>query len=229
MSANALMQPADGTTCKFTAFAGPWERVTHIGEVHVADLFGMTEDFKYGTNADSSVSVGFSTGGAGGPWSFDGSVQISNSIGTNSGFTVGNATSNWVDSHMYYSEYEDNAAAGCPGGAVTGWKVQDESDAGDSWEDTGTTQPLRNPYGGCAGNDPYGYATIQAKTGFFNSDKSHAEQIFAAATAFGFGFQAQSGFSTDLYDQYNNTTSGDQQLCGGAQMPNVPILYNNTW
>jgi len=228
ISAQALMHPFDNVTCNWSSYGSQWEGVTHIGEVHVGNISGMKEEFKYSNNADSTVSVGFSTTSPTGGYAFDGNVSITNSIGTNSGFTVGQGTSRFVDSHMYYQRYEDNGAAACPHGGVTAYKTQAVQNAGDSWYDTGTNQPVRNPYGGCAGKDPYGYATV-AKGGYFNSDRGTAEQMFSAATWYGFGFETQSGFSSDLFDQYDNNTSGNQQVCGAGSMPDVPILYNNTW
>lgn len=95
--------------------------------------------------------------------------------------------------------------------------------------DTGTSQPAHNPYGGCAGKDPYGYDYINGNGGTFNSDKSKSESISGAFSWYGFRFSAQTGFTSYIYDDYYNGTSGNQQLCGTNYMPDVQILYNNTW
>ncbi len=184
----------------------------------------MTEDFEYSTNADSTISIGLS-GTATNGFTSSGTLTITNSIGTNSGFTVGQGTLRYVQSHMYYQEYQDNGAAACPPNGP--YKVQADHDAGDSFLESFASVPARNPYGDCS-DDPYGLATVQ-KGGHFQSDRGRAETITSAQQWLGFTFSSTSGFSNDLYDNYLNQTSGNQSVCGTTYMPNVQTVYNNTW
>jgi hypothetical protein len=221
----SLSQPQDTTNCVWTKNGSEYEGITRIGQMHVADLTGMTDAFEYQNYSDTTETVGLSWSSASG-YSVDGSVSITNSIGTDSGFTAGEATLRYVQSHMYYQQYYNNGAASCPAGT---YKVEAVQDAGDSFLESSASEPARNPYtNGCLGDTTYGYATIPV-TGYFNSDKGTAETISSAQNWSGFEFSTTSGFSTDLYDDYHNGTSGNVYVCGQGYMPDVPNLYNNTW
>ncbi len=222
----AFARPADIIPCTYTAYGSQYEGITRIGEVHVADLSGMTEDFDFQNRADSTVSVGLSGSSASG-FSGVGSDSVTNSIGTDSGFTTPRATVRYVQTHMYYQEYQSNQAASCGNNSLH--EIKAISDVGDSFEENTASEPQKNPYGGCNNSaDPYGYATINSD-GHFNQDTGTAETITDAQKWLGFTFGTTSGFSSDLIDYYHNNTSGDVYLCGTTYMPDVPILYNNTW
>jgi hypothetical protein len=178
-----------------------------IGQVHVAKQAGMTEEFSYGTEADSSISVGISVD-VSSNFTSSGTITLSNSISTKAGFTASEGTVQHVLSQIYYQEYKDNGAPACEPDAV--YKVE----------------PAENPYGTCT-SDPYGYVTVQAKTGTWGSDFGQAETEGAATTIYGMNFAATSGYSKDLYDNYTNGTPGSQFLCGTNNMPDVRVIFNN--
>jgi hypothetical protein len=225
--ARAYLSPSDIIPCGWEAYGNEYEGVTRIGEVHVADLTGVTEGFEYQNSADSTVTLGISeTAGSG--FYGDGTVSITNSIGTDSGFTAGQGTRRYVQSHMYYQEYTSDGNAACP--TPANYRIQAVQDAGDSFLENSASEPSASPYGGCSpGEDPYGNDTLQAETGYFDTDKGTAETISDAQKWLGFTFGSTSGFSSNLYDKYANKTSGDQYVCGTYYMPDVPTVYNNTW
>lgn len=207
--------------CIWEDYGSEYEAVTKIGQIHVADIYGMTETFEYGTNADTTISIGVSADSGSG-YSDDGTVTISNSIGTDAGFTAGNGTRQHADTQMYYQRYSNEF-----GGCSTNYLMEDVGATGSAFLGTGSV-PGADPYGTCT-DDPYGYATIAANNGTYSADRAHAETESTAATLFGFNFSASSGYSSTLFDHYKNTTPNNQTLCGTNYMPGVKTIFNNTW
>lgn len=80
------------------------------------------------------------------------------------------------------------------------------------------------------GADPYGYATVPVN-GYFNIDRARALTISSAQSWLSYEFSTTSGFSTDLYDQYNNhvASGASTYICGTTYMPDVPNIYNGDW
>jgi hypothetical protein len=208
--------------CGYAPYDSEFEKETVIGQVHVAKQAGMTEEFSYGTEADSSISVGISVD-VSSNFTSSGTITLSNSISTKAGFTASEGTVQHVLSQIYYQEYKDNGAPACEPDAV--YKVEPAGATGSAFLST-ATPPAENPYGTCT-SDPYGYVTVQAKTGTWGSDFGQAETEGAATTIYGMNFAATSGYSKDLYDNYTNGTPGSQFLCGTNNMPDVRVIFNN--
>jgi hypothetical protein len=203
--------------CLIKPDGGEVEDTTRIGEAHVNDAAGLSMRYNYHTEADSSITVGISEDGTN--WSTDGSVTVSNSIGSDGGFTAGDGTLIYVDGHIYYQK---DFGYGCPFSFI----VDAVQAAGDAFE--GVQGPDANPYGGCL-NDPNGLVEMQARTGTFSTDRGTAASYSAIATIWGFSFGGSTGFSSDIMQAYSNGNSGTQYLCGAAPMPDVPVLYSDTW
>jgi hypothetical protein len=220
-------RPNDIVNCIWSTVGSQAERSTRIGELHVADLTGMTEGFDYQNNADTSISVGLSWSTDSG-YSQDGSITLTNSIGTDSGFTADRATAEYVQSDIFDQKYENNGGADCPGGL---YKIQGVDAVGDSYPETDGYSPAKNPISGGCIDAPAQYGNAKVPTGgYYDSDRGTAETMSYAQNWFGFSFTTTSGFSSDLYDNYHNGTSGMVYVCGYQQVPNVAkILYNNTW
>lgn len=204
-----------------------WERdgrevedTTRINQIHVNQANGLTLRFEYHTQADTTLSVGESETGEKG-WTASGSVTVTNSMGSNGGFTVGDGVLFYVDGHMYYQKYA--GTYDCP----KPFKVQVDHAAGDAFE--GDQNPKPNPYGGCYGKtDPFGSVELNPH-GYFDSDHSTAAGYDGAATVWGFSFSGHTGFTKDIEENYTNNDSDNQYLCGTTYMPGVPIIYSDIW
>ncbi|HET7012437.1 MAG TPA: hypothetical protein VFI65_00900 [Streptosporangiaceae bacterium] len=208
--------------CKFMKVGKANERATRIGEIHVAPIHGMSDKFEYANHADSSITIGLSASPTS-DFKAEGSGKVTNSIGTDSGFTSGPGTVIFVDAHFYYQRYIDNEVPACP---ETGpYKIQAVHAVGDTLQEK-SKHPKGNPYHGCA-HDPHGFATIHGVTGTYARDIGKAATYSAAATWLGFSFTATTGFTTDIRHKYINKSHHSQLLCGTKEMPDVPIIYNN--
>jgi hypothetical protein len=207
--------------CNYSPINNEFEKTTRIGQVHVVDQTGMSEDFDYGTNADSTISVGVSPN-PGSNFTGSGTLTITNSIGTDAGFTASAGTVQHVLTQVYYQEYQDNGADSCNPNAT--YKVEPASATGSAFLGT-TDPPAGPPYGTCTA-DPYGYVTVQANTGHWGADFGTAETENVAMTLWGMNYAATSGYSSTLYDNYHNNTPHNQSLCGTDYMPDVHTIYN---
>ena len=213
-------RPDDNIICKWQSYGSEYEDATRIGEIHVANLTGATDKYEFVNQADSTISVGFS-GAPGSGFSAGGSITLTNSMGTNGGFTAGPGTIKYVDGHIYYQRYQNNGAADCPPDL---YKAQAENVVGDAYE--GTNSPKPNPWGNCS-NDPHGLAKMQSHGGFFDTDLGKAEGYSGIATVWGFGFSGSTGFTTDIKHNYSDNGTVDMYVCGSKAMPDVPVLYES--
>jgi hypothetical protein len=207
--------------CTWHRYGNENEKVTRIGEVHVADPRGMSDTYEYGTQADSSITIGFSETSPTGPWSTSGSLTVNNSMGASGGWTAGRSTVIYANGHIYYQRYRSNDAQLCFGRI---WRNQADHAAGDAFP--GTRRPPGIPYQGGCTHDPHGFGTVPAHTGFWNSDTSKAAGYGGIASAWGFSFGGSTGFTKYIKDTYRDHGSVKTYVCGSASMPGVPIIYN---
>jgi hypothetical protein len=207
--------------CTWHRYGNEREKVTRIGEVHVADPRGMSDTYEYDTQADSTITIGFSESSPTGPWSASGSLTITNSMGTSGGWTAGRSTVIYADAHIYYQRYRSNDAQLCFGRV---WRTQADHAAGDAFP--GTRRPPGIPYQGGCRHDPNGYDTVTEHRGFWNSDTSKAAGYGGIASAWGFSFGGSTGFTKHIKDNYVNHSGVRTYVCGKARMPYVPIIYN---
>ena len=78
-------RPDGVVPCEWLKYGSQREDETRIGEVHTDTDSGSTDEFKYATQADSTITVGVSASASSG-WSGDGSVKISNHFGGSGSF-----------------------------------------------------------------------------------------------------------------------------------------------
>jgi hypothetical protein len=203
----------------------PVEDMTRIGEVHVGDDTGLKMVWNYYNTSDTSLSVGLSTGGSTGPWSFDGSATTSNSLGSSGGFTAYPQTVVYSDGDMWYQR---DGWIGCP----FNWTTSVTSAVGDSR--MGVNSPGHNPYGSCSpGKDPLGYAVLDPSKGSFDSDRAVAWGYGGDATVWGFTFGGHTGFTSSIHHhyEYNNPGGPDIYVCGGGSgdMPYSKRIFSGSY
>jgi hypothetical protein len=193
------------------------EQATRIGELHVAEATGMSAVYKYITTADSTLTSGVSSNNS--TWSASGNVEVTNSIGTTGSLTGGEGYRWYVNSHVYYGDYEIISAT------CGNFYVTEAYDAvGDVFQ--GTNQPGSNPWGTC-GADPNGKATISPHGGTYGTDSQTSIDYSAVASAFGFTFGGSTGYSTTNSILWTNSGSSATYACGSSTPNQSPVLYNS--
>jgi len=226
--AGAQAGTAAPDVCTFTQDGPQVEDNTRIGEVHVGSTSGLSMRWTYNSSADTTLNVGFSTQGPNGAWSIDGSVTVTNSLGTSGGYTASRSTTIYSDGDMWYERL-------IGGGACSGeWKTQVVSAVGDSGE--GVNSPAPNPAGTCdpaVHQDPLGWAQLSPNNGEFDVDRAVAKAYSANATVFGFSFGGSTGFTNTIHHDYhyNNPGGNTIYVCGGASgnMPNSKVIYSGAF
>jgi len=213
-------RPDGVVPCEWLKYGSQREDETRIGEVHTDTDSGSTDEFKYATQADSTITVGVSASASSG-WSGDGSVKISNHFGGSGSFPNPAGTLKYADGDFYYQRYESNNEPDCPGKYMN----QAVSALGDAFR--GTNSPAANPYGGCL-HDPHGQARADPHGGTFDQDRGTAEGYSGIANVFGFSFGGGTGFSNNIYQDYTNNSNVEQYYCGNGPMPDVPVIYNSS-
>jgi hypothetical protein len=157
-------------------------------------------------------------------YSADGSFTVTNSIGSSGGFTGGAEFNHYVNGHFYVQRYKSTQEGnGFPVCAHL-YKAEYVSSAGDSF--AATNKPPTDPYGRC-GSDPNGLATMQARTGFYDTDRGRATDFSAAATIFDITVSGRTGYTNDIHIAYTNKSSFTEFVCGNGILPDAPILWSN--
>lgn len=196
------------------------EGVTRIGELHVANSSGMTGHYDSSNAADAVVSVGASLTGGSGTFSGDGSISISNSIGSGGGFKNQGAYSWYVNGHLYYGRFQGEGTE-----CVAPWLLESTSSVGDAFP--GTRSAPVNPYGKC-GSDPNGHATVAANGGYWGYDYSRAHTYDGSFSWFGFGFSTSNGFTSDVQERWDNNGSPTTLVCGDVNpVQDSRIFWND--
>lgn len=209
--------PNDLTVCTWMR-VNRSEQSTRVGEVHVANVSGMSGTFTWYTQDDSSFTVGMSTDGTN--WGVDGTFTLSASIGSNAELTDSAGQLDYVDDDMYYGKFENNGAASCPG---VRYKTHVIGSVGDVFR--GTNTPGNLPYSSCH-NDPYGLAVVAYK-GSWAQDQSTAVSYGVVASAFNFSFGGHTGYTSGIrVHLHNNNASANTYACGTNYVPNMPIVYS---
>lgn len=208
-------------SCVWSAYGNGGENEVRIGELHVANIAGSNADWDYHQNADSTIGVTFSASPGGG-FSASGTATITNSIGAGGGFDGGQGFLQYVQGDFYWQEYVSSTYFGIPVCSST-YKARYTTSAGDA--SPGPNQPPANPWGGC-NQDPNGHAIVPVN-GYYEEDHSTAASYSVGTTLFGVGVSTQTGFTSTIYEHYNNNGSVNREVCGSAQMPNVPIIYES--
>ena len=225
----ALLQtvsPSQGyvpRSCHWFAY-GPWHETSNrIGQMQDSSGAGSAVSWVYRTTADSTFGVGVSNSSPTGGYSASGSLTVTNSIGTSSGFSEGPGFNGYVDSNFYRQTYQSNMYFGHP---LCGdrWMTRFVSAVGDSYP--GPYSPPRDPYGTCW-SDPYGKAKVPPKTGVFSADRGRATNYGGAANIFGLSVNGQTGYTNNIHIDYANHSGLWEYVCGNGYMSNPPILWSN--
>jgi hypothetical protein len=214
--------------CKWDRDGREQEKPIHIGEIHLTKQRHLLLNWDYGTEADTTVTVGYSATGDG-HWTDSGSYTATNSISTDSGFSTGPDVNRlrYAVGQAYFQRYK--TSGGC---IVQGYKIQLDHMAGDSWlGGTGAHHnmaPKPNPFHGCLeSEDPYGNVILHPGD-HWSADRATAATISGGATVYGFSFSQSSGYTSNIADNYINNRGGRTTfICGRGYMPNIPIVYND--
>jgi hypothetical protein len=222
----ALRARAIPPPCGWNRFGREVEKPVHIGQLHLTKLRGLSLTWDYGTEADTTMSVGYSDS-PNKNWTLSGTYTATNSLGTDSGFTIRNMRARrFVVGQAYFQRWRKTE--GC---VERTYRDQLDHMAGSSW--MGGTGPHHNivpppnPYNGClTRNDPFGNDQVPPG-GHFSSDRDTAATLTAATTAYGMTFSATTGFTTHIHHDYLNLSRETVYVCGQDYMPDVPTIFNN--
>lgn len=220
-----LTSPSLIYKCDWVRYGSEKERTVRIAQMHLTKLPRLTMAWDYGTEADTTMSIGYSFT-ASGDWSTNGTYTATNTIGSDSGFSATDRHDlRYIDGQAYFQRYQRNSLCGKP------YKNELDHVVGNSWiAGTGrhhSIHPQANPYHGCLiSDDPYGNARVKPGT-HFSSDRATASTISHAASAFGFSFSQSTGFTSHIHHDYINHSRETVYVCGKGYMPDVPTLYNN--
>jgi hypothetical protein len=214
--------PARRPACVYEANGKPVERVNRIGQVQDSEGKGSKVSFDYAGNADSTFGVGVSDSPADG-YTVSGSFTITNSIGSDGGFTTGPGFNRFVYGHFYRQRYAYDIAS-----CVPTYMAEYYNSAGDAFSPSAKAKPRpkKDPYGRCS-RDPHGLITMNPHGGRFSNDRAHAVTFSAAAAIYDINVSGSTGYTNDIKIAYQNNSGRYEFVCGNAQMPNSPILWSN--
>jgi hypothetical protein len=224
----AASTPATVPVCTWHAVGPSGQKPTTIGEVHVANVGGVTNHYEFSTRNDMTISTGLALVGDGGDgagqFSYDGTTMLTNSLGAGGGGDFGQGTYQYVFDDVVYQRYQ--GLGGCPGfPTLNSFKLQAVGSEDDLL--TYGVHPPTSPWGSCK-NDPLS-ATLQPNR-TWNYDHSQAKYYSNSADILGFEFGDSDGFTTDIQQNYASTQSAPTTyICGpkdGLDAPDSPILYN---
>jgi len=194
-----------------------WENYTQLGELHVANVTDASAKYEDITTADNSISVGYSGSGDNGSFTGDGTLTLSNSIGTDGYINRGSGYHKNVRGHIYYDEVQFYAGT-CPYGY--GYYIFPESSVGDVTD--GVDDAPVNPYGSC-GADPNGDATV-GPNGGWGRDRSSARTYDGATNILGFSISSENGFTTDVNESWTAGATATY-VCGDQS----PVQYSGVF
>ena len=188
-----------------------------IGELHTANVTGMTAKYKYQNTASSSITAGISSSNSG--FTGGGSVSVTNSIGTTAATTGTSGTHAYVISDFLYGDFLVS------GGYCGNFYVVMPYDAiGDV--NQGSNAPS-NPWGSCASDPNLGTAVVGSGN-TYGTHSQTAQNYGYIASAFGFSFGGSTGYTTSIAITWTNGSSGTTYICGNNGPANsASILYNN--
>jgi hypothetical protein len=120
--------PDDGPfPCIWKKYGHLIHHETKIGQVHVADVRGVTDDYMYTTRDDATLTVGES-GAAGSGYSATGTITLTDTLSATGHGTYGKGSANYVTTLMYYQRYKNNNGIQCPVDVT--YKIQANHSAG---------------------------------------------------------------------------------------------------
>ena len=102
----ATAVPHNGPTCNWYAYGSMYQQSTRIGEVHVANVRGVSDTFWFKNQNDMTISVGLSNTGPNSGYSYDGTIGLTNSLSANGSDTFGPGAVAYIDDTTNYQRYE---------------------------------------------------------------------------------------------------------------------------
>jgi hypothetical protein len=217
----AVEAPDNGPSCAWYAYGKMYQESTRVGEVHVANVPGVSDTFWFKNQNDMTVSVGLSNTGPNSGYSYDGTIQLTNSLSANGSDTFGPGSVEYIDDTTNYQRYELES----DGHSCRQYMVQAVGSDADVYPGTGT--PPRNPWGSCR-NDPLHVTLAPGAT--WSRDQSSAAYYGSIASLFGFTFGGSDGFTTNVEHDYSALHAKQTTyICGDAKgeaPTQAPILYN---
>ena len=192
---------------------------TRINELHAAS--GVTASFGYKQQADSTFTLGVSSGSG---WAADGTVQVSNSVTVDAGFSLNGYVNDYVGGGYNYEMDQIKA----PYGYICEDPYWDQYPT--VWTG-GATQGLTAPgryVNSCKG--ALDWAPLNARTGHLTRDSGSS--IFYSvnvASPMGFSFGDSTGFSQDVTESWYNHNPAQSYLCGPGSGGNIgtwPVIYS---
>lgn len=216
-SGPTVATPNDILTCDHSTVR-TWEQYTHLGELHIANVSGMTGKFENETEADTTLGIGYSASGDSGSFAGAGTVTLSNSIGSDGAITRDAGYHMYVQGHVYY---EEDLVTGdiC----LNGYYIEGTSSVGDVTD--GTNEAPTNPYGTC-GADPHGLATVGPE-GTWVANKSTAITYGGATTLLGFQISGSTGYTNSVNVSWHAGSTATY-ICGDKQpVQNSSVFYNS--
>jgi hypothetical protein len=213
--------PLDGPySCTWRKHLGLSQHETKIGQVHVADARGVTDDFKYSVKDDATVTVGESGSSAKG-YTVSGSITLTDSLSASGHGTFEKGANKYVTTLMYYQRYKNNGTIQCPPGVT--YKLQADHSAGNVDPAKGSSP--RNRSSSCR-KDRSGSFELPAHYGW-SRDRAKSATVNEAATVFHFSESASAGFTNDILQDYEAAAGAAvSYICGNGSLPGVPIIYN---
>jgi len=193
-----------------------------VVEMHVASDSSATGEFQISNYADSTISVGVSSGNDG-PYSASGTVGVDNGVGVGGGHTWGNNTIGYAYSHYDYIRAVNGLTEYCIGPQSY---VEATYNYGDVF--TGSGSPSGNPYGDCHA-DPYKFATVSGP-GYYFKDAGTGNTVSGTASVFGFGFSGSSGYNSNVTTTWRVSSGQTSYVCGNNNNPEyASIDYNDSY
>ena len=212
--------PGDGPyPCNWSKYGSLQNRDTNIGQVHVADRSGVTDEYTFIQEDDSTLTVGLSFDPSTN-YSADGSITLTDSLGSTGRKTWAKGALVYVQTLIYYQRYKNNGAISCPS---TPYQVRADHAAGNVGTGSGT--PASSPWGNCT-NDPNGSFRLEQNSGW-SLDRGRSATVNGAAMYGGLDISASTGFTSHILEDYEaSATAGKSYVCGSTSLPDVPIIYN---
>jgi hypothetical protein len=125
-AAQALAVHPDGadrdppSSCGWSPYGKQFDKLTRIGEVHVANAPGVTDDYEYTNENDQTISFLISSDPAA-DFVDGGTLVLTNSLSANGGRTFGRGVTTYVYTTEFYQEYK---GVGVGGGCARSFKMR---------------------------------------------------------------------------------------------------------
>jgi hypothetical protein len=213
-------------TCTWSTVGGETDSLTRIGEIHIANVAGVSDRYSYSVENDETISFGISATSSDSGWTEAGNISMTNSLSATGGKTFGKAARAYVYTTGYYQEYVGRGTYGGCSGNDEEWEVEQVGTAADI-ETSGTAAPSQRS--SLCSSDSL-HIALQAGADWA-SDRGVSKTYLNGVTFDGFDFNVSDGFTSHIIQQFSASASAPTTyICGiaGDQPTNTPILYDTT-